>query len=164
MDYPVLLEGAKGLTDIFELVKRAVERDVGYARGGLMLGLADLGNHPHGFIGAFYPIATNVIVMNKVPLARIQETNPELYRAYAFHVLLHEYLHTVGFLDEMQCRQKVYAISRELFGDGHPVTQIAEDVSKFFPNLVYPDVAWQPEDLNIELVKGFDRGNTGYIA
>jgi len=164
MNYPVLLEGAKGLTDIFELVKRAVERDVGYARGGLMLGLADLGNHPHGFIGAFYPIATNVIVMNKVPLARIQETNPELYRAYAFHVLLHEYLHTVGFLDEMQCRQKVYAISRELFGDGHPVTQIAEDVSKFFPNLVYPDVAWQPEDLNIELVKGFDRGNTGYIA
>jgi hypothetical protein len=58
----------------------------------------------------------------------------------------------------------VYAISRELFGDGHPVTQIAEDVSKFFPNLVYPDVAWQPEELSMELVPGFDRGNTGYIA
>ena len=164
MDYPTLLEGAKGLPDLFELVKRAVERHVGYARGGLMLALADLGNHPQGFIGAFYPIATNVIVMNKVPLARIQDTNPQLYRAYAFHVLLHEYLHAVGFVDERQCREKVRAISHELFGDRHPVTEIAEDVSKFFPNLVYPDVAWQPEDLSIELVQGFDRGNTGYIA
>lgn len=164
MDYPVLLEAANGLADIFELVKRAVERHVGYARGGLMLGLADLGNHPRGFIGAFYPIATNVIVMNKIPLARIQETNPQIYRAYAFHVLLHEYLHAVGFVEERQCREKVHAISLELFGERHPVTLISEDVTKFFRNLVYPDIAWQPESLNIELVQGFDRGNTGYIA
>lgn len=164
MDFPRMLEGARSLADVFELVKRAVERDVGYARGGLMLGLADLGNHPQGFIGAFYPIATNVIVMNKVPLARLKETNPELYRAYAFHVLLHEYLHSVGYIDEATCRGKVYEISRQLFGDRHPVTRIAEDVTKFFPNLVYPDVAWQPEELRIELVEGFDRGNTGYIA
>ena len=159
-----MLDGARSLADIFELVKRAVERDVGYARGGLMLGLADLGNHPQGFIGAFYPVATNVIVMNKVPLARVKETNPELYKAYAFHVLLHEYLHSVGYIDEAQCRLKAHEISRALFGEGHPVTEIAGDVSKFFPSLVYPDVAWQPEELNIQLVEGFDRGNTGYIA
>lgn len=164
MDFPKLLEGARNLADVFEIVKRAVERDLGYTRGGLMLGLADLGNHPQGFIGAFYPIATNVIVMNKVPLARIKETNPELYRAYAFHVLTHEYLHSVGYLDEMRCRQRVYEISEQLFGNDHPVTRIAADVSKFFPNLVYPDAAWQPEELRIELVEGFDRGNTGYIA
>ena len=164
MDFPKLLDGTRTLADIFELVKRAVERDVGYARGGLMLGLADLGNHPQGFIGAFYPVATNVIVMNKVPLTRIKETNPELYKAYAFHVLLHEYLHSVGYLDERLCRRKVYEISQGLFGDDHAVTRIATDVSKFFPNLVYPDLAWQPEELRIELVEGFDRGNTGYIA
>ena len=164
MDFPKLLDGAKGLPDIFEIVKRAVEMDLGYARGGLMLGLADLGNHPRGFIGAFYPIATNVIVMNKVPLARIRETDPQLWRSYAFHVLLHEYLHSVGYIDEMLCRRKVYDLSLQLFGGSHPVTQIAEDVSKFFPNLVYPDAAWQPEELRLELVEGFDRGNTGYIA
>jgi len=164
MDFPKMLDGARTLADVFELVKRAVEEDLGYARGGLMLGLADLGNHPQGFIGAFYPIATNVIVMNKVPLARIRETDPALWRAYAFHVLMHEYLHSVGYVEESQCRQKVQEISHRLFGDRHPVTLIAEDVSKFFPNLVYPDVAWQPEELSIELVEGFDRGNTGYIA
>jgi len=129
-----------------------------------MLALADLGNHPHGFIGAFYPIATNVIVMNKVPLTRVQETSPDLWRPYAFHVLLHEYLHSVGYVDERQCRQKVYDLSRPLFGESHVVTRIAADVSAFFPSLVYPDVAWRPEELRIELVNGFDRGNTGYIA
>jgi len=40
----------------------------------------------------------------------------------------------------------------------------AAGVSKFFPSLVYPDAAWQPAELRIELVEGFDRGNTGYIA
>jgi len=27
-----------------------------------MLGLANLGNHPEGFFGAFYPVGSNVIV------------------------------------------------------------------------------------------------------
>lgn len=164
MNFPALLEEARTLADVFELVKRGVEEDIGYARGGLMLALADLGNHPQGFIGAFYPIATNVIVMNKVPLTRIKETNPDLYKAYAFHVLLHEYLHTVGYLDEISLRRKVHDLSVRLFGEDHLVTQIALDVTKFFPNLVYPDFAWRPSELTLEFVEGFDRGNTGYIA
>ena len=164
MDFPRMIENAKSLADIFEVVKRAVEHDVGYARGGLMLALADLGNHPEGFIGAFYPVASNIIVMNKVPLARIKETQPDLYPYYAFHVLLHEYLHSVGFIEESQCRRKVLQISTGLFGEGHIVTQIARDFEKFFPNLVYPDVAWQPEELKLEIVPGFDRGSASYIA
>src|SRR2546426_12582997 len=107
MDFPKLLDGTRTLADVFEIVKRAVERDVGYMRGGLMLGLADLGNHPHGFIGDFYPVATNVFVMNKVPLARFKQTNPDVYNAYAFHVLLHENFHSVGYLDAIQCRREV---------------------------------------------------------
>lgn len=164
MNFPESLDRARGLPDIFELVKRAVEDGIHRQRGGLMLALADLGNHPRGFIGAFFPLASNVIVMNKVPLLRIEDTNPELYRHYAFHVLLHEYLHAIGYVDEITCRTKAYAISLGLFGKDHLVTQIAADFTKFFPNLVYPDAAWQPSELKIELVEGFDRGNTGYIA
>ncbi|KPQ42420.1 MAG: hypothetical protein MPEBLZ_03049, partial [Candidatus Methanoperedens nitroreducens] len=51
-----------------------------------MLGLANLGNHPEGFFGGFYPVGSNVIVMNKIPLERIKETRLELYKPYAFHV------------------------------------------------------------------------------
>jgi hypothetical protein len=164
MDFPKMLDNTKSLADIFEVVKRAVEQDVGHGRGGLMLALADLGNHPQGFIGAFFPVGTNIIVMNKVPLARIKETQPTLYPYYAFHVLLHEFLHSIGFINESQCREKVLQISVGLFGEEHMVTQIARGVEKFFPNLVYPDVAWQPEELSMELVPGFDRGNASYIA
>lgn len=164
MDFPRKLAEARGLADIFELVKRAVETVQGRSRAGLMLALADLGNHPQGFLGAFYPLATNVIVMNKVPLLRIQDTNPELYRHYAFYVLLHEYLHSVGIVDELSCREQARRIAQTLFGTGHLVTQISEDFNRFFPSLVFPDAAWQPRELHLEFVPGFDRGSASYFA
>jgi len=164
VNFPDALDRATSLPDVFEIVKLAAEQHVGRTRGGLMLALADLGNHPRGFLGAFYVIASNVIVMNKVPLVRIRDTQPHLYNHYAFHVLLHEYLHALGYVDEARCRQLVYDLSHTLFGEDHAVAQIARDVTRFFPNLVYPDAAWQPADLKLELVANFDRGNTGYIA
>jgi len=164
MDFPKRLGEAQDLADIFELVKRAVETVLGRSRAGLMLALADLGNHPRGFLGAFYPVASNVIVMNKVPLLRIQETNPDLYRHYGFYVLLHEYLHSVGFIDELVCREQAHRVAETLFGPDHTVTQVSEDFSRFFPNLVFPDAAWQPRELNLEFVHGFDRGSASYIA
>lgn len=163
-DFPTLLENATTLSDVFEIVKSAVAESLGKSRGGLMLGLADLGNHPRGWLGAFYPVGSNVIVMNKIPLQRIEETNPKLYKPYTFHVLLHEYIHSLGDIDEQGARDKVYEITRALFGESHPATLMAKDTSPFFTNLVYPDVLWEPEDLKIELVQGFDRGNVCYIC
>ncbi len=163
-DFPVMLANARSLADVFEVVKAAVWETVGKRRAGLMLGLADLGNHPQGWLGAFYPVASNVIVMNRVPLQRIRDTDPELYNPYAFHVLLHEYLHTLGYLDEAVVRPKAYEVSLAAFGEGHPATDIAADPSRFFPSLVYPDAAWQPQELRIELVEGFDRSSASYIA
>ena len=116
---------------------------------------------PHG---AFFAVGSNIIVMNKVPLNRIKETQPKLYKPYAFHVLLHEYLHTLGYLDENVVRKKVYDISEELFGENHITTRIAADTTRFFPNLVYPNIAWQPEKLSIDLVDDFDRSSVNYIS
>lgn len=158
------LDSVKNLPDIFEIVKAAVDETIHLSRGGLMLGLADLGNHPKGFLGAFYPIGTNIIVMNKTPLQRIRETQPELWKPYAFHVLLHEYLHTLGYLDEGTVARKTYEISELIFGKDHYATQIAADATRFFPNLVYPNIAWQPESLSMELIEGFDKSSTGYIG
>jgi hypothetical protein len=155
------LESADDLADIFEVVKAVVRKSTGRERSGLMLGLANLGGGPQGFVGAFYPVATNIIVMNTLPLKRIKETDPALYKPYVFHILLHEYLHTLGIIDEAATRSKVYEISAELFGKEHPVTQFAADLSRFVPKLVYPIYGWQPqEEYQIELVKGFDRSST----
>ena len=158
------LENARTLADIFEVVKAAVWESRKTSRGGLMLGLANLGNHPQGFFGAFYPVGTNVIVMNKIPLERIKETRPELYKPYIFHVLLHEYMHTLGYLSESGVRQMVIDITRNVFGEEHLATRIAVDTPNFFKNLVYPDAAWQPDDMRLDLVQGFDRGCASYIG
>src|SRR4030067_3133980 len=154
------LDNSKTLGDIFEVVKAAVWNNQRASRGGLMLGIANLGNHPQGFLGAFYPVGTNVIVMNKIPLERIKETRPELYKPYIFHVLLHEYLHTLGYMSESGVRKMAHEITREVFGEEHLATRIAANTAHFFHNLVYPDATWQPDEMNLELVGGFDRGCT----
>jgi len=160
------LDSASDLADIFEIVKLAVRKTTGKERSGLMLGLANLGGGLNGFVGAFYPVATNIIVMNSLPLKRIKETDPRLYKPYVFHILLHEYLHTLGIIDESATKQKAFEISMKLFGKDHPVTQFAADLSRFVPKLVYPIYGWQPaEDFRLELVEGFDRSSTqSYIS
>ncbi len=160
------LDSADDLADIFEVVKLAVRKTIGKERAGLMLGLANLGGGPQGFVGAFYPVATNIIVMNSLPLRRIKETDPTLYKPYVFHILLHEYLHTLGIIDEAATRQKAYEISVKLFGKEHPVSQFAADLSRFVPKLMYPVYGWQPaQEYTLELVEGFDRSSTAsYIT
>jgi hypothetical protein len=155
------LERAKDIVDVFELVKSAVSECTGRCRGGLMLGLANLGGGLDGFVGAFYPVATNIIVVNSMPLARIRETEPKLFKPYIFHILLHEYVHTLGVVDEGEARALVSRISNETFGADHPVTDLARNLTKYMPKLVYPVYGWKPrEEYEIDLVKGFDRSST----
>lgn len=163
-DFNALLENAQGLSDIFEIVKDAVWLTERKSRGGLMLGTANLGNHPHAFFGAFYPIGSNIIVMNEIPLQRIRETNPALYKPYIFHVQLHEYLHTLGYFNEYAVRQKVLEITEVTFGGEHLATLIARDSNRFFVNLVYPSAFWQPKELKIKLIDGFDRSSATYFS
>ena len=163
IDFAIRLEKAQTLADIFEVVKEAVWEKETQSRGGLMLGLANLGNHPQGFLGAFFTMGSNMIVMNKIPLLRIKETDPKLYKPYAFHVLLHEYIHSLGYMNEDFVHRKVYEITKPLFGETHLATQIAKDATSFIPNLVYPDISWKPDDMHIELVEGFDRSSVNYI-
>lgn len=164
VDFKTRLEEAKTLADIFEVVKAIVLKSMKKSRGGLMLGMADLGNHPKGFLGGFFTVGSNVIVLNKNPLQRITETRPELYKPYAFHVLLHEYIHSLGYLDERMVNSKVYEITKDALGEEHLATQIAASTESFIKHLVYPDTAWKADDDRLELEKDFDRSSVSYIA
>ncbi len=164
IDYGSRLDEAKSLADIFEVVKSLVLNSTGKCRGGLMLGMANLGNHPQGFFGGFFTTGSNVIVLNKIPLQRIKETRPELYKPYVFHVLLHEYIHSLGYLDESEVRSKVHHITREALGDEHLATKMAANAEGFIKHLAYPDISWKPDDTGLELVEGFDRSSVSYIA
>lgn len=150
------------LIESFEEVKEVVSKTEKRTRAGLMLGLQELGSTLNGFIGAYFPVSSNIIVINKTPLRRLIETNPKLVKPYGFHLLLHEYIHSLGFLDENYTRNKTYEISKKQFGEDHIITQLATDIKKYFPNLVYPVHGWiPPKDIPpIEIIKGFDRSNT----
>jgi hypothetical protein len=155
------------LIETFEEVKEVVQQKEGRSRAGLMLGLQEIGASLEGFIGAYYPVASNIIIVNKTPLRRILETNKALLKPYAFHVLLHEYIHTLGCFDEETTEQKTYEISKKQFGEHHIITQLSTNIRKYFPNLVYPTHGWLPqkEAPAIELVQGFDFSNTNsYIT
>jgi hypothetical protein len=155
---------AESFADIFEVVKEGVRKVFNIGRAGLTLGLAELGGDKNFWIGAFYPVGSNIIIVNKTPLRSIFRDKPELFKPYAFHVLLHEYLHSLGFLDEISTRELVYQISRELFGEDHIVTKIARNIEKYLPKVIYPSLDWKVDrEFQIEVVKDFDRSNIEYI-
>lgn len=163
MDYNSKIIKAKNISDIFELVTETVYEYLGTDQAGLMVGVTDLGSFHNGFIGAFYSPNANAIIINKRPLARILQTNPGIYNYYLFHLMLHEYIHSIGSYDEAQTRQIVYEISERCFGREHIVTQLASNIEKFMPNLTYPEGFVEPKDINIEFVKGIDKKNINYI-
>jgi len=53
-DYKTRLEEAQSLPDIFEVAKSLVQKETGKCRGGLMLGIANLGNSSEGFLGVLH--------------------------------------------------------------------------------------------------------------
>lgn len=159
-------EEAEKIGEIFEVVKTAVKEVLDRERAGMMLGLADLGSRTNYWIGGYWALGSNAIIMNSIPLKRIQDTKPKLFKPYMFSILLHEYLHSIGILEEARTRAVTYQISKELFGEDHLATKMAEDISKFLPNLTYPGVDYKPnaKDFKYHIVTDFDSSNKRYIG
>lgn len=158
-------ERARDLSELFEIVKEVVYEKLGEERAGLMLGLAEMGGGPGWFVGAFYPVGSNMIVMNKTPMRAVKAVKPKLYKAYCFHMLLHEYLHSIGILDEEMARDIAIALSEKVFGRYHSVSLVAKDFNRIFPEVMYASLEWRPSnEFRIEIVEGFDRDATNYIG
>jgi hypothetical protein len=155
---------AVSLADMFEVVKDMVECELGRHRAGLMLGFVDLGISAGGFVGAYFVVGGNAIVVNRQALAAIRSRQPELEKPYQFYLLLHEFLHAVGILDEAECRGTAAALSARAFGGTHVVTRIARDFGAMFRNIIQPGYGYlPPEDTSIEIISGFDRSSVNYI-
>ena len=130
--YVIAYDASISFPDLFEIVKQLVEDKLGSHRAGLMLGLTDLGLGPNGFIGAFFMLGSNAIVINRQSLDLVKVRTPELHKAYMFYLLLHEYLHASGIIDEVETRLTAEALSREAFGNYHVVTKVASNFSEIF--------------------------------
>lgn len=172
-EFAARVDAARDYTELFRLVKQLVERELRKSRAGIMLGLASLGLSPSGFFGGYFVLGSNAIVLNRDVLHYVKANQPDMLNAYAFHVLLHEYLHTLGYYSEDDVRPIAWELSDAALGPEHPATRIAHamvpgahtEPPAFFRNLVYPKFGWAPAVRpNIEIVKGFDPDAASYIA
>ena len=116
------LEKCNGFSDIFELVKKVVKELLNQYRVGLMLVLADLPIN----VGAFHTLGSNTIVMNRTLLRLFERYESNFKKEFIFLILLHEYLHTLGYTNEADVRILSYKIVTEAFGMEHPLSRIAE--------------------------------------
>jgi hypothetical protein len=149
-------EQAEGYGEIFSLVKKAVRRSLNEHRVGLML---FLGNLPLR-VGAFHPLGTNDIVLNK----RLFKTfkNEIEKKAQIFSILLHEYLHTLGYVDERQVRCLTYKVCLENFGRDHLVAEAA--LTGPWIHIKNEEFDGMSKNLDLERVRDFERIESSYIC
>ncbi|WP_337861575.1 hypothetical protein [Nitrososphaera sp.] len=152
--------GLQDFDGAFELVKSAVFKKFKMHRAGLSLILQVMPSN----LGAYHILGSNVIVMNSYVLAaikRISGSDSE-YNAYLFMVLAHEYLHSLGIVDENTVRQMTYDLCKALLGEGHSSTLMTkEDPSSLFPQLRY--MAQNQFSSDFHVVKNFDKAGQSYI-
>jgi len=119
--YTKRLDQSRDFSDIFALIKKAVKETISEARTGLMLVLADLPLQ----VGAFHEIGSNAIVLNRKLLNAVIKSCKSFrgINAYIFSILLHEYLHSLGHLDEHEVRELSFQISKRTLGENHPATE-----------------------------------------
>jgi hypothetical protein len=150
----VELEKAKEYGDIFAVVKKAVRRSTGQHRVGLML---FLGNLPIR-VGAFHPMGTNDIVFNR---RLLKNTKGLREKSHIFTILLHEYIHTLGYANERQVRRMTYRICKDNFPPDHPVLESI--INGPWADLTEEDFQEIQPDLDLELVRDFERIDSSYI-
>lgn len=157
------------MPEIFETVKKDVRQILGRHRAGLSLGLAEMGMFQGGFIGGMHFHPGTDIVMNISPLKIILATQTDdIVWAYTYHILLHEYIHSLGVIDERQCKTITLNISEEIFKDNdHPALILAKSgIGIFLPDLkiVFVPPERRPDGMLIEYVYGFDRESQSYFS
>jgi len=159
-EFRVRLAEAKNLSEVYEIVKDTVKRSLGRYRVGLMVYLDDLPLQ----LGAYHPVGSNAIVVNRALLQIVESTakSRNVINAFIYTILLHEYLHSLGYLEEYSVRPLVYKISNESFGENHIASHLARlgpwSILKGLPL----DEVEAPKRV-VEIVRDLERENQRYI-
>jgi hypothetical protein len=153
-----LAESSTSFDGVFQVVRAAVRSVLGVERPGLGLALSDL---PPS-LGAYWQVTGNIIVMNEglLDAMRVHAENPLEYNSFVYVILAHEYLHSLGYLDEGAVRKVTAQVTHAAFGANHPATRMAEgDLWRMYPFLAY---APRGSGRRFRLVRGFDRASTDF--
>jgi hypothetical protein len=159
--YRLRLDAAKGYSEIWELVKDTVKTTLGEHRVGMMLFLDDLPMQ----LGAYHQVGTNNIVLNRrlVQIVEASTKSQRLVNAFIYILLLHEYLHALGYVRETEARLLVYRVSRRAFGEDHIVSRLARTSPWVLLKNIPISLVEGPKRI-MEIVKDFERTNQKYIV
>ena len=150
----------KDFNEAFELVKSAVLQKFRMHRAGLSLILQMMPSN----LGAYHMLGSNAIVMNSYLLAAVRKIagSTEEYNSYMFMVLAHEYLHSLGIVDENTVRQMTFDLCKWMLGEDHAAAKMAKED----PSTIYPELRSMMQSqfsTDFQVVRNFDKSNQTYI-
>ncbi len=159
-EFSKVLDPQMDFDKIFSIVKRTVKLITGKSRSGIGLALSNL---PAG-LGAFWQIGGNYIVMNEILLnamKQITKSNRE-FNSFVYVILAHEYLHSVGYIDEAEARNMTSLVAQSIFGKEHPATVMSSgDLWRLYPVLLSLGGG---DGSILKIVSKFDMDSTSYIT
>lgn len=159
-EYFLSLDRKMDYDKIFSVVKNTVRFVTRKERSGLGLALSDL----PATLGAFWQVGGNYIVMNQVlidAMTRLTSSTRE-FNSFIYMILTHEYLHSLGFIDEMEARKMTAEVALKSFGKNHPAFTMSNgDLWTIYPQL--RTIAGGTGQ-NMKIIGNFDSSSTSYIA
>jgi hypothetical protein len=116
-------------------------------------------------IGAYHPLGTNNLVLNRalVQVVEAATNSRKLVNCFVYVLLLHEYLHALGYVAEEDVRPLVYEVAKKSFGEDSLVTKLAEKGPWTLLRGVPLNIIQAPKRV-MEIVKDFERSNQEYIS
>ena len=155
------LETVGSYADVWQIVKDTVDFAYGKRRGSMMLFLDDLPLQ----IGAYYPVGTNNIVLNRHLVDIVEATlqDQQMVNALVYNLLLHEYLHALGELSEVEVRRQVMGVAEKCFGKDHAVTVLATKSPWILLKDVPLEAAAAPKRV-MQIVRNFEKTTDKYIV
>ena len=154
------LEGEMSYDEIFSVVKKSVKKITGMERSGLGLAMSDLPPQ----LGAYWQVGGNYIVMNEplvFAMKSLAKTKTE-YNSFVFSILAHEYLHSIGYIEEEDARKMTSQVTLEYFGPSHPASIMSgTDLWTLYPKLKFVKGG---DGSTLRFISKFDSDSTSYIA
>ncbi len=160
MQFIEKIASLKDFDETFELVKAVVLQKFKLHRAGLSLILQMMPSN----LGAYHMLGSNAIVVNTYLLTTLKKIvkSTEEYNSYIFMVLAHEYLHSLGIVDENTVRQMTFELCKWMLGNDHTATKMAKNG----PSAIYPELRSLMQSQfgrDFQVVRNFDKTNQTYI-
>ena len=155
------LDEAATYAEVWQIVKDTVNYTFGKRRGSMMLFLDDLPLQ----IGAYYPLGTNNIVLNRHLLDIVENTltDKSTVNSLVYNLLLHEYLHALGELSEVEVKRQVVIVATKCFGEKHSATVLARKS----PWILLKDIpieAIPARKRVMQIVQNFEKTTDKYVV